>query len=328
VNHAYKALLPLIEKKGKITDPEQFHSIVNVVFHDREAGEYDELHKEMWESLPYQYQLMVQDISTHIPANKQLKVLDIGCGTGLATEMLLGTDLRENICEIHLLDTSSAMLEEAKKRADNWGKSIKIIHGDISVVDDKYDLIIISSVLHHIPDLTKFLTNVSRVQNTEGILLTIHDPSLEALESSSYAARCAKYRDYYQNNQQTQSASLIARIINKVKRLTAKDDYITVVNKRLLDKNVIKEPLTETELWSITDIHVEGLPYSATNGVAKQVLSDALTDYEPISYRTYAFYGTLRSNLIGPYGEQEDRLSQEGDLYGRNFASAWLKNIK
>jgi 2-polyprenyl-3-methyl-5-hydroxy-6-metoxy-1,4-benzoquinol methylase len=82
-------------------------------------------------------------------------VLDVGCGTGLSSELLLQTDLSRLICHIDLLDTSEPMLAKVRDRAQKWGVPHATILGTIDAIppSSQYDLIMACSVLHHIPDL-------------------------------------------------------------------------------------------------------------------------------------------------------------------------------
>ena len=271
MNNAYITLLPLIEKKGLVKDPAKFHSIVNVIFHDIEAGKYDDIHQEMWESLPIQYSYLAEDISTYLRGASGMTLLDIGCGTGMATELLLQSMLGKGISKVSLLDTSTNMLQMALKRSRGWATSTTAIHGTIEQLEGKFDLIIISSVLHHIPDLQRFLKCVGRLQNAGGLLITIHDPNANVFENTIYQDRVRAYADY-RKNVKTIKQRLDKRIGGKLRRVLKVPTYLDKINSKLIQEGVINETLNEGELWSITDIHVEDLPYSTGNGIAKEFL--------------------------------------------------------
>jgi ubiquinone/menaquinone biosynthesis C-methylase UbiE len=328
MNPHYLSLLPLIREKSNICDPEKFQSLINVIFHDYEARDYDRLHSEMWQNLPQQFKFISADISSFFTEkNDGLKLLDIGCGTALATDLLLKTQIGSHINQVHLLDTSIAMLDEAKKRAKTWGKEFRLIEGDISLIKQRnYDIILISSVLHHIPDLSTFLHNVAQAQNPGGILITIHDPCSEALQSPIYRQRVTAYNNHIRSLP-FKKQSIYKRITIRLRNLFNVPDYIDRINNKLLAEKIIKIPLTENELWSITDIHVEGLPYSTGKGIDKSTLINALSNYSLASYRTYAFFGVLGSHLNNPFRKTEEELSLQKDMYGRNFCSAWIKKI-
>lgn len=317
------SLIPLINAKGIEKNPQVFHEQINIVFHNHEAKKYDEIHQEMWESLPLQYNLLINDLNTSFQDLKDLKLLDIGCGTGLSAELLLSTPLGTSIKEITLLDTSSEMLSKACKRVRRWGKKTEIVEGDIRRLDGKFDVVLISSVLHHIPDYMAFLKQVSDLHNENGILIIIHDPLKESLMSKIYQSRCEEYTNYLKYH--PTKKSIITRGLSKLKRVFRKKDYIADVNKELLSKGIISEALSEVELWSVTDIHVEGLPYSSNIGVSKSRITESLIDYQLLSFRTYAFYGSLQSNLKGKFKQLELELIRAKDDQGRNLSSIWRK---
>ena len=317
------SLIPLIKIKGIEQNPEIFQQQINVIFHNHEAKNYDKIHKEMWESLPLQYELLIKDLNLNLENIKALNLLDIGCGTGLSGELLLRTKLGPLISNITLLDTSSEMLRKASKRLKSWKKNIKIIEGNINKLEEKFDIILISSVLHHIPDYQGFLKEISALQNQNGILIIIHDPLKDSMDHEIYQTRCKNYISYLK--QHPKRRNIITKVIEKIGRILQRKSYIDDINKELLERNIISEPLSEPELWSVTDIHVEGLPYSANMGISKLKVEAALPQYQLLSFRTYGFYGSLYSNLQGKFKRSELDLIQSKDKMGRNLSSAWRK---
>jgi SAM-dependent methyltransferase len=117
-------LAEIMRRHGARCSPSEFHAAVNVAFHRYESELYDELHRDMWESLPLQIALLAGDCLRVAGAAEPgpLRMLDIGCGTGLATDLLLRSPLGPFITEVDLLDTSTAMLARAQQRRQQWGK--------------------------------------------------------------------------------------------------------------------------------------------------------------------------------------------------------------
>jgi ATP synthase F0 subunit b len=56
--------------------------------------------------------LLVNDLFKVGSLKNNLKLLDIGCGTGMSSEFLINSELNEYLAEVTLLDTSKKMLEK------------------------------------------------------------------------------------------------------------------------------------------------------------------------------------------------------------------------
>ena len=129
-----ESILPVMDKYGVRCAPQEFQRVVNLVFHESESSVYDSVHRDMWSSLPQQFGLLASDyIASGEDVGNDLAILDVGCGTGLASELLLNTKLGERIRQIDLLDTSPEMLEKADRRSRTWKvKTTK--HGAINSI--------------------------------------------------------------------------------------------------------------------------------------------------------------------------------------------------
>lgn len=78
---------------------------------------------------------------------KRLEILDFGCGTGLFLKRI--NDLKLNI-NLSGADTSKAMLNEAQKILTGHSNSKLHLISDNDLPPNHFDIIIVSSVLHHI----------------------------------------------------------------------------------------------------------------------------------------------------------------------------------
>lgn len=318
------SLIPLFKEKSKLESISDFHSKINIVFHDIEAKYYDQLHAEMWDSLQPIYDSFINELP--LSDLKNLKILDIGCGTGLSTLMLLNTPIKNSVVEATLLDTSSVMLQKAKARFKEITIKFNFFEGDLKELNDKnFDLILISSVLHHIPDLADFFKELNKKLKVGGIFFHIHDPNGDSIKTSTYLERASSLSQFYANK----NKKIGIRISNKLKRTFSKKkepDYILEVNNSLMRQGIIHTYLTEQEIWSITDIHVEDLPYSTNNGISIKLLQSMLPDFKLINAKTYAFFGLLESNLPKSFLEKERKYFKNEDIHGRNIGALWIKN--
>ncbi|MCT8138775.1 class I SAM-dependent methyltransferase [Anaerobacillus sp. CMMVII] len=111
-----------------------------------------------------------------------MKLLDIGCGTGETATFLA----KEYNCEIIAIDTHSTMINKAKKRFDNAGLAIKLIKANAEKLpfsDGIFDYIIAESVItftHSNLSLPEF----ARVLKKSGKLLAIEMTAEEKLSAT------------------------------------------------------------------------------------------------------------------------------------------------
>jgi SAM-dependent methyltransferase len=152
----------------------------NLAVHEKEARFYDQLHQEITNLYQrYRLQKILKLIVNQLPDSKPFYVLEIGSGTGFLTLQLLKFGFF-----VHAVELSPKMVEilESKISSSNFRQKCKIINSDInSFLDyeldrDKYQLICMNSVLHHLPDYLKTLDKLLQFVDYKGILFASHEP--------------------------------------------------------------------------------------------------------------------------------------------------------
>lgn len=325
-------LLPLMRSKGARCSPEEFQRTVNRAFHAEEAAVYDQVHANLWQSLPEIWQLLVEAIlAAEPPLPTRIKVLDVGCGTGMATALLMNTSLAGRVSQVVMLDPSPEMLDHARARARRWPVSARFVEGTLEqlAVEPGFDLVVASSVLHHIPDLSSFLARVSQLQGSRGIFLHLQDPNGDAGRPRVGRVVAGVFRQAVGRLISRRFANLVlSRVRQRIGRRSAgvvEQDYLEKVNARLIRDGIITRPLAASELWSVTDIHVPGLPYSIGRGVSLEMVRRLLPEYRLLSRRTYGFWGRLISELPDHLRVEERALTSGSAAHGSWIAAAWLK---
>ncbi|MGO1245003.1 class I SAM-dependent methyltransferase [Sphingobacterium sp. JB170] len=107
-------------------------------------------------------ELIAEGITRTYP--KKIKLLDIGCGAGNYTIKLL---TKKKDVAVDLLDLSEPMLARAVQRINSHGPTaVKAYHGDFRTVNlpgESYDVIIATSVLHHLREDADWSENFSKI---------------------------------------------------------------------------------------------------------------------------------------------------------------------
>lgn len=93
-----------------------------------------------------------------------LRVLEIGCGRGVGTEIIF-KDFGAR--EVHAFDLDPAMIFQAKARlADYAPEQLKLFVGDAAEIDAEsqtYDAVFDFGIIHHVPQWRRVVSEVARV---------------------------------------------------------------------------------------------------------------------------------------------------------------------
>ncbi len=135
------------------------------------ADDYDKSVKGE-ETFPFAgYQKIQAMVKKMVVAGKGTKILELGVGTGLGA-----LEFYEQGAEITGVDFSDKMLEKAREKMPG----ARLINHDFSKsfppaepIDEKFDYIIISYALHHLPDWKKveFLGELKKFLNPRGRII-------------------------------------------------------------------------------------------------------------------------------------------------------------
>ncbi len=167
-------------------DLEQKIVQANIDLHQKSARYYDQLHPEIFcQSEQSLIEEVLRKILRQIPAEK-IKALDLGAGTGNIALKLLKA---KNVESVIAVDLSKEMLDELEKKASN-NINLKIANkpADNFLMDDQenYDLITISSVLHHLPDYFATINLILEKLRPNGVFAIFHEPTGEKSKILSF----------------------------------------------------------------------------------------------------------------------------------------------
>lgn len=158
--------------------------------HDSVSSQYDKVHSEIFNTT--EQERIAERLKALLSAldNSRLKALDFGCGSGNITAHLvrLGFDVTS-------ADISPKFLEIIKKRYGKAGGcKTEILSGDINkdLLGQRYDLICVYSVLHHVPDYLSVLLGLASRLNPGGYLYIDHEASEVYWSSDSDYAKLQK----------------------------------------------------------------------------------------------------------------------------------------
>jgi trans-aconitate 2-methyltransferase len=105
------------------------------------------------------------DLVSRIEFDNPNKIIDIGCGPGNSTQVLVA---RWSEAKIIGIDNSPAMIEKAKKDYPN--QKWKVIDAGTEIIEGKYDIVFSNATIQWIPNHTELLVKFHDLLTDNGIL--------------------------------------------------------------------------------------------------------------------------------------------------------------
>jgi ubiquinone/menaquinone biosynthesis C-methylase UbiE len=160
----------------------QDNALAQVLYHDWEAGTYDEKWSISFDDrcITYARDRFSSLVGPEVLRTEQWpyrRTLEIGAGTGFFALNLKQAGVLD---EVHVSDVSAGMVESAQRNARGLGFEVQgTVAGaeQLPYEDGYFDLVIGHAVIHHIPDVESALREVLRVLRPGGRFVIAGEPT-------------------------------------------------------------------------------------------------------------------------------------------------------
>lgn len=135
-----------------------------------DSGCYGAAHMQFYRR--FRDELLARTIARNFGGERPIKVLDVGCGTGLVLDSLSKLPARH---ELHGMDFSETMLKKAHEKATSLDNPPTLVYGsayEIPYPDASFDMVCSSRFIHQFShdDKKRVLAEMLRVTRDKGVV--------------------------------------------------------------------------------------------------------------------------------------------------------------
>lgn len=290
---------------------------VNEIYHDLEGDKYSQKHEDIFVGEQDNWKKIISNLFAE---GENYTVLEVGVGTGFVASQICPQLSQGSI--YYCTDISDNILNAAKKNLKPQDyrcriEFLKIDGKSYPFPDNSIDIVTINSVLHHIPNIPSFFSEMKRVLKPGGKMVIGHEPN-KAFFSHPFLWNQYRFLSLlFFPKQLLYRVCLYFGIVDFVKFLLQKksatapvvSEYSGIVkeiNKILLDEKSIDVPLSEEDISAIIDIHS---PTAGRNDPSRGIdirkdVSQFLPGFDITNYFSYNYLHKLsRRNFVFSFYE-------------------------
>jgi len=269
----------------------------NKNYYERNANNYE--NSSWYFSNRYKDNTLTKELEKclKVISKKNVSVLEIGPGTGyLLSKLVVTKDIKFNYTGIeHSIEMKKIILE----RYQNKIEELKIINDSVTadlltkgIGEQTYDLIIGSSILHHLPDYSEIIKLLSSLLNNKGVIYFVREPIFR-----NECLKANKKQDFSNN------------IYTRINDLLLKPG----LKKFLWPRKIKQENPKDIALHMFKD------------GVSVQPFKDlCATDFKLIMFRKY----NRRASSFFSFLENKWLKGTRMDIFGNTLFAIGLQKVK
>jgi len=273
---------------------------INELYHDFEKDKYSGRHPEIYNKEKSRLESL---FSKYLDHNVNYVCLDYGAGTGFVSGILANYLQEEDV--LMAADISKEILESCKEYLYSRNFTCQIVFKKIDtqiipVADNSVDLIVINSVLHHLPNIELFSMEAHRILSKGGKIIVCHEPYNGKQYSRFHQCLISSIKIFNEPinfiSQVIGKSQTVESVVRKMVSIVSssyrdRNTMLDNISKILVKEKLLSFQLSGTEIQKLVDVQVE-------RGFTKEVLfKEVFKNFKLLDLDIYNHLGYCNGKL-------------------------------
>lgn len=225
------------------------------------------------------------------------------------------------------VDISPMMLLHCKERFKRNGNYLYATHVcEVTHPAEGYDILLTNSLLHHLPNPTSTVAELSKYLGPSAVWISGHEPSRRFFLNSA----CVRHMQQYLLENQWKKYLSLPKLTAGLRRLLQLEGCpARRAAREAFSQGLFRRLPSARDVANIVDLHVPLSPADAANGRGFDLpqLTRALAPhFECVNAHFYNYMGPVAEARLSPRWKGRCRILQEAHPRdGANFSAVWRR---
>jgi SAM-dependent methyltransferase len=295
---------------------------VNEIFHSFAARRYDREHPEIYQQLPPIWAEMI----AQLPGASSWNVLDVGCGTGFESDLLLSR-IGNQVAKLTAYDPSTDMIALCRNRLRKFSQVSFCSRIEETYSRGPFNLLLTNSLLHHLPNIEQTVSSLLPHLSNDAVWLAGHEPSARFFRNDECLRLLDKYRRF-----RKYARWLVARNYTAQLRQLLRQSPLRATADVAFKRGLFRKRPSQTVIDRLVDFHVLHTSDDVSNGRGldiSRMQTWFTVDWTLHWSKSYSFLGPYPyARTPGRWVERAHLLEHRFPADGANLCMVWFRKSR
>jgi SAM-dependent methyltransferase len=258
-----------------------------------------------------------------LPGPSSWNVLDVGCGTGFESDLLLNT-IDNRVAKLTAYDPSAEMIALCRNRLRKFSQVSFCSRIEETYGGGPFNLLLTNSLLHHLPNIEQTVGSLLPHLSDDAVWLAGHEPSARFFRNHECLELLDRYRRFRKHARWLAARNYTAQLRRLIRQSPLSATADVAFERRLFRKR--PSPIVIDKLVDFHVLHA-GDDVSDGRGLdISRMQTWFMADWDLHWSKSYSFLGPYPyARTPGRWVERAHLLEQKFPADGANLCMVWYR---